>query len=204
MRLRPLHPATLLSGWLAAVVGSQLVTGNALLLALLVSPLLVRRAARQWWNLLCAARWLLLSLFVILSWGTAGEAAWPFSGAPTLDGIEMALTQLCRLSFVLLAVAALREYVPTTDLLAGARRLLAPLRHCGVEVDRGVVRLLLVLHYCEQTPRPRDWRTLLATPAGSAIEVIELADRPPRWYDYVLQGTAAGLLAALAVVAASV
>jgi hypothetical protein len=63
------------------------------------------------------------------------------------------------------------------DLLTATHRLLDPLRRCGLDTDRGLVRLLLVLHYLETMPRPRDWRQLLEPPASSQREVFELTDR---------------------------
>lgn len=196
--MHTLHPTTLLSGWLLAVLASQSLAGISLLVALLVVPLLVAHARRRWWRLLCGARWLLLSLLVVLAWGTSGEPAWlGWSCAPTREGIDLALTHAGRLSLVLLAVAALRESVPATHLLAGVRRLLWPLRRCGVDADRGVVRLLLVLRYLEEVRPARDWRLLLAAQQSEAIDVLELADRSPLWYDYALQLAAAAGIAAL-------
>jgi hypothetical protein len=72
-----------------------------------------------------------------------------------------------RLLLVLMAVAVLRERMPLADLLTAMHRLLEPLRRCGVDTDRGLVRLLLVLNYIETMPRPRDWRLLLDAPAAA-------------------------------------
>ena len=164
--------------WLLLLLSIQTLDGWLLALAFPVLPLfgvtVLRRGGRLAWR----ARWLLLSLFVIFAWGIVGDPLWDGMGAPSLEGLSEALTHLGRLLLVLLAVAALLETMPMSELLTASQRLLAPLRHFGVDGERGMVRLMLVLRYVETLPRPRDWRQLLDAPSVKQSELIELNDQP--------------------------
>ncbi|HRI92850.1 MAG TPA: hypothetical protein PLS93_14525, partial [Accumulibacter sp.] len=102
-----------------------------------------------------------------------------------------------RLLLALSAVAVLVEWMPVPELLVATHRLLQPLRRCGVDPDRSVVRLLLVMRHIETLPRPRDWRILLKAPnTGGEGEVFELADRPFSWSDPALILLVAGVVGA--------
>lgn len=142
----------------------------------------LRRGGRMLWR----ARWLLLSMFVIFSWGVPGEPLWAGLAAPSQEGLVEALTHCGRLLLVLLLVAAFLEAMPLPELLSATHRLLQPMRRLRFEPDRGVARLMLVLRYVETLPRPRDWRTLLEAPAVGANEQVELNDYPLRWLDYLV------------------
>ncbi len=180
-----MHPSTRLVVWFLMLVLIQNLEGSQLAAALLVLPLCGGPAMRRCWQLAWGARWLFLSLFVILAWGGAGDPAWNGAMAPSLEGLSDALTHIGRLLLVLMSVTVLRARMPMADLLSGAHRLLGPLRRCGLDADRGLVRLLLVLRYIETMPRARDWRLLLQLPEQSAGEVFELADRPLCRRDYL-------------------
>ena len=190
------HPTTRLVVWLLLLPASQCLRGEQLLVALLVLPFFglaaLRRAARLAWR----TRWLFLSLFVIVAWGEAGEPAWAGASAPAGEGLLAACTQSGRLLLALWAVAILLEWMPVPELLLATHRLLQPLRHCGIDPDRGVVRLLLVMRHIETLPRPRDWRILLQAPANDGDEVLELAERRFSWFDPLLMLLVAGLVAA--------
>ena len=73
--------------------------------------------------------------------------------------------------------------------------MLKPLRRFGLDPDRGVVRLMLVLRYVETLPRPRDWRTLLDAPTISVSELIEVNHQALRRSDYVVTVLVAGVVA---------
>lgn len=172
-----MHPSASLLLWFLILVFVQSLEGSLLAAALLVSLCFGGRTLRRCGQLIWAARWLFLSLFVILAWGGAGEPAWNGFMAPSLEGLADAATRVGRLLLVLMAVAVLRERMSSADLLSGAHCLLEPLRRCRLDADRGLVRLLLVLRYMEAMPRPRDWRQLLELRADCQVEVLELADR---------------------------
>lgn len=180
-----LHPASRLLFWLVLLAGVQFLEGVALMAAfpalLLLGPASLRRGLR----LVRRARWLLLSLFVIFSWGIAGEPLWG-GFSPTREGVSEAFSHAGRLLLVLMLVAGLLEKLPVPDLLTGMYRLTRPLRRCGFDAERGVVRLMLVLQYVESLPRPRDWRVLLSVPSSPEPQSLTLADQPFRWPDLLL------------------
>ena len=187
------HPMSRLLVWLALLVGVQALSGVALAAAFALLPLAGRRGLRRGALLAWRARWLLVSLLVILSWGVAGEPLWQGALAPTIEGLREALTHFGRLLLVLFIVAAFLEAMPLPELLAATHVLLRPLRHLGVDPERGVVRLMLVLRYVETLPRPRDWRVLLKAPAPVVSERVEIDCQALRWTD--------GLIGALLVAA---
>jgi energy-coupling factor transporter transmembrane protein EcfT len=191
------HPTTRLVVWLLLLLASQCLDGEQLLAALLVLPFLGPAALRRALRLAWRTRWLFLSLFVIVAWGAAGEPAWGGALAPTREGLLAAATHGGRLLLALSAVAVLVEWMPVPELLVATHRLLQPLRRCGVDPDRSVVRLLLVMRHIETLPRPRDWRILLKAPnTGGEGEVFELADRPFSWSDPALILLVAGVVGA--------
>ena len=173
-----LHPASRLLFWLGFVLFIQGLTGLSLLAAflppLLCGPCVLVRGGKLVWR----ARWLLLSLLLILAWSIPGEPLWLSAHAPTQEGVQAALTQLARLLLVLLAVAALMESMTQPELLMAAHVLAWPLRRMGVDVDRALVRLILTLRYVETLPHPRDWRTLLAEAEALPAEIIDLWQVP--------------------------
>ena len=183
-----LHPTTCLVAWLLSLVAVQGLQGSLLAAAFLVPPLFGRLALQRAIRLAWGARWLFLSLFVILAWGRAGEPVLGGAMAPSAEGLSEALTQVGRLLLVLMAVAVLRQRLSVPEFLTAAHRLLWPLRRCGVDTYRGIVRVLLVLQYLETTPRPRDWRRLLDVPEVSSSEVFELRDRHFPGRDYLIIG----------------
>lgn len=184
------HPATRLALWLSLLIIVQCLNGLALAFGLPLALVLLwaansripGRGARLIWR----ARWLLLSLFVILAWGIAGDPLWEGALAPTREGLIEALTHLGQLLLVLMIVAALLETLPLPELLAASRSLMAPLRRFGFDADRGVIRLMLVLRYVESMPRPRDWRSLLEAPTAIAGERVEVMAHPVRGVDYAM------------------
>lgn len=188
------HPATRLAGWLALLIAVQCLSGPALPAACLAAPLSGGRVMRRGGRLIWRARGLLISLALILAWGIAGEPLWDGVLAPTHEGIAEALKHLGRLLLVLLTVAAFLENMPLADLLSATHALLAPVRRLGVDTDRGVVRLMLVLRYAETLPRPRDWRSLLDAPQNSVCEMLEIDHRAMRRIDgFIMAGLLAGL-----------
>ncbi len=192
-----MHPTTRLVLWLFFLVAVQTLSGLPLLGAVLLMPVLGRRILQRGWKLIRRARWLLIMLFVILAWGSAGEPLWNSDVAPTHEGLSEALTHLGRLLLVLMAVAAFLETMLLPDLLAGSRTLFKPLRHFGLDPDRGIVRLMLVLRYVETLPNPKDWRSILNAPATTECELIEVNDQPLRGSDYTLLALGGAVLLAL-------
>ena len=195
MEKTAVHPATRLIAWLALLIAVQCLSGAVLLAACLFAPLAGARVMRRGGRLVWRTRWLLLSLLLVFAWGVAGEPLWSGSLAPTREGVDEALKHLGRLVLVLVSVAAFLEFMPLAELLAATHALLAPLRRLGVDSDRGVVRLMLVLRYVETLPRPRDWKSLLDIPETAACETIEIEHQALRWLDgCVMAGLLGGLV----------
>lgn len=196
--LVPLHPATRLVVWAAAVGAGQALEGAGLVIALLAAAAAIGAdVRRRWLRLVSRARWLLLSLLVLLAWGTPGELLWSGSGAPTLDGIAVGATQAGRLLLMLAAVALLLETMPMATLLAGIHALLRPLARLGWHPEPAVARLALVLEYAETLPPPRDWRALLAmtdeADDGVTTSVVRIERQAASAADYAWAGAAVAL-----------
>lgn len=186
--MNQLHPAHRLGCWLLVVAAIQCLQGVPLLLVLAATPLLGRASLVRWLRLLRRARWLLLTLLLVVAWGVAGKPVWElgFLPAPTHEGLGEASTQLGRLVLVLAAVAVLLETTPIARLMSGVHVLLRPLRLCGLEVDRAVVRLSLALHYAEQMPAAADWKEMLSPAEASGPQVVHLAVPSPQLRDWLV------------------
>jgi energy-coupling factor transporter transmembrane protein EcfT len=192
MLKQTVHPTTRLVVWLLILLAVQSLSGKTLLIAILVLPVFGVKVLRRGGSLVWRARWLLISLFVIFSWGVAGEPLWSVGFAPTYEGLAEAFTHLGRLLLVLTGIAAILENMPFSDLLAATHTLLQPLRRLGLDPDRGVVRLMLVVRYVEALPRPRDWRHLLNLPESSVSEELEVSHQPLGWIDGLIGVAALG------------
>lgn len=189
-----MHPTTRLVVWFFVLLASQCLADVPLILAVLALPLFGTLALRRCACLVWRMRWLLIALLCILGWGGAvAEPLWNGALAPSREGLAVALTQIGRLLLVLMGVTVLRQFLPLNDLMAGAHRLLEPLRRAGFDPDRGLVRLLLVLRHLETMPKRSDWRVLLDQPATVTVEVFEIADRPLGWADYLAMVGVAGV-----------
>jgi hypothetical protein len=197
MQRSVVHPTTRLLLWLQLMLAFQWLDGGMLVVMFLPLLLLGRPVLQRGGRLVWRARWLLVSLFVIFAWGVAGEPLWQGVAAPTYEGLLAALTQLGRLLLMLMIVAAFLEFMPLPSLLAATHRMLHPLRRFGIDPDRGVIRLMLVMRYVETLPRPRDWRSLLDVPAVSVSEVLEIDEHPLRWLDGLVLFSVAAVLLAL-------
>lgn len=170
-----IHPTIRLALWVIVVLFVQALDGLTLLLAFITLPVLGQRALRRGGRLVWRARWLLLSLLVIFSWGVPGTPLWNFGLAPSEEGMALGATHSGRIVLVLMAVATFLEYVSVKELLAATHVLLKPFRKLGLNPDRGVVRLMLVLRAIEEMPRPQDWRVLLDVSAPAGGERLEVS-----------------------------
>lgn len=182
-----LHPTARIALWLLLLLAIQCLDGWLLAVAFAGFPLLGSAALKRGGKLILRTRWLILSLFVVFSWGVAGQPLLAGMATPTYEGLHEALLHLGRLLLVLMAVAAFLESMSLPDLLGGTHQLMAPLRRFGFDSDRAIVRLMLVLRYVETLPRPRDWRILLDAPATTDFsEFVEVDNRPLHMMDYLI------------------
>lgn len=192
-----MHPACALIVWLAAVVGVQFIdyAGLALLLAgiLLSTP----GAASRWFASIRRARWLLLTMWLILAYHTPGDAFNDQSWAPTYEGMAEASLQGIRLVAMLACLAWLFVRLGSAGMVCGLWGLLGPLRRLGVDVERLVVRLSLVLENLQAAPEKGRWRRILAgemiMPGGPAVLRLEAVPWTVR-DSLVAAAAAAGLL----------
>lgn len=196
MPVYAIHPTIRLALWAAVVVFVQTLGGVSLLFSFVALPFLGRRALQRGGRLIWRARWLLLSLVSVFAWGVAGTPLWDLGFAPTQEGVMEGLTHLGRLVLVLIAVATFLEYMSVADLLAATHGFLKPLRRLGLDPDRGVIRLVLVLRAVEAMPHPRDWRVLIEASDSRAGERLEVSAQRFGPIDYVI---ASVLLIALVI-----
>ncbi|MGE5490981.1 MAG: hypothetical protein ACM31P_06855 [Actinomycetota bacterium] len=155
------HPAARLLSWLIAIVALQYLDWTALALFALALGLTGPEVRRRWWILVRRARFLLLTLWLILAYGTPGDAWHDFPWAPTEGGIYEATIHAVRLMLMLGSLGWLFRSLPKERLMAGLWSLVQPLRRVRVDVDRIVVRLALVFDYLEKAPPKGSWRHLL-------------------------------------------
>lgn len=189
------HPAACLLSWLIAVIAQQYLPWSAQLGLVAVIALAGRAVARRWLMLARRARWLLLTLWLILAYGTPGEAWLDQPWAPTEAGIHEASLHAIRIVVMLGLLAWLFEALPRQRLMAGLWAVARPLRRLGVDADRVVVRLALVFDYLEKAPPRGTWRHLLddSRYIGNEMGVIRI--ELPAW-----RRRDAGLVAGTALV----
>ncbi len=181
-----IHPTIRLVLWVAVVLFVQTLDGVNLLFSFVALPVVGVRALQRGGRLVWRARWLSLSLMLVFAWGVAGTPLWNSGFAPTREGVIEGMTHLGRLVLVLIAVATLLEYMSVADVLAATHGLLKPFRRLGLDPDRGVIRLMLVLRAVEAMPRPRDWRVLIEASDSCAGEHLEVSAQRFGLIDYAI------------------
>lgn len=157
-----MHPSCALIIWLAAVIGVQFVGYAGLLLLVAAAVLLTPALTGRWWAYVWRARWLLLTLWLILAYNTPGEALRDMAWAPTFEGMAEANLQATRLIAMLACLAWLFLRLGHEGMIAGLWGLLQPVRALGFDVERVVVRLSLVLENLQEPPEKGAWKRMLA------------------------------------------
>jgi len=200
-----LHPSCALIVWLAAVLALPAL-GHAGLLALAVVLLLGGGLLRPWWKHVRRARWLLLTLWLILAYHAPGEAFADLPWAPTYEGVAAANLHAWRLIVMLACLAWLFQRLGRDGLVSALWGLLHPCRRLGLDSERLVVRLSLVLDNLQTeraTGQARDaWRQMLGAAALPDAGLASLHLALPRWAprDSLLAGlVAVGLLMVLCI-----
>jgi hypothetical protein len=184
---RFLHPASALLICLTSIVAIQFFGPVGLTLVLLALVVGGRRLLTGWWALLRRMRWLLLSVWLILAYGTPGDAWHDVAWLPTYEGLREATLQAARLVLTVGCLAGLFALVGRDGLQAALISLLRPLARAGLATDRLVVRLSLVMDNL-QSPLPAGaWRAMLHASAEAATEPTHLCVVVPAWRraDYV-------------------
>jgi len=176
-----LHPSTALIAWLAAVLACQLLGYAGLGLIALGFLLAQPKAAGAWLSYVRRARWLLLTLWLILAYNTPGEALLDLAWAPTYEGVAEADLQAVRLIVMLACLAWLFGRLGRDGLVSALWGLLQPLRRLGIDSGRLVVRLSLVLDNLQAPAEKGAWRKVLAADGvfAGGPDVLHLST--PRW-----------------------
>jgi energy-coupling factor transporter transmembrane protein EcfT len=154
----------------------QFVGYGGLALLIVGALILAPAAGRRWLGYIRRARWLLLTLWLILAYNTPGEAWRDQAWAPTYEGVAEANLQAVRLIAMLACLAWLFVRLGRDGMVSGLWGLLQPFRRAGLDVERLVVRLSLVLDNLETMPEQGAWRRILADHAAAAggPEVLHL------------------------------
>ena len=152
-----LHPSAALARWFAAVVAVQYLDYPGLAVVAIVL-LAVPGVLRPWLGFVRRARWLLLTLWLILAYNTPGEAYADMAWAPTYEGLAEASLHAVRLVVMLGCLAWLFARLGRAGLLAGLWGLLQPCRRLGLDSERLVVRLSLVLENLQREQEKGAWR----------------------------------------------
>lgn len=156
-----LHPSCALIVWLAAVVGAQFVGYAGLALLAVAALALAPRSAYRWLGYVRRARWLLLTLWLILAYNAPGEAWLDKPWAPTYEGMAEAGLQAVRLLLMLLWLAWLFTVQGRDGMVSGLWGLLRPWGGFGGKAERLVVRLSLVLDNLQAPQEKGAWRRML-------------------------------------------
>lgn len=176
-----MHPAACLFSWILTALALQCLGWGGLGIVALVLAGQGRRLWQRWWLLGRRARWLLLTLGLILAYGTPGEAWLDVPWAPTDAGLEQASLHVLRLIVLLGALAWLFITLSREQLMGALWRLLSPLRLLGLDIDQAVVRLALVFEYLDKTPRGGTWRRILSEADMPALDVAAVRLELSAW-----------------------
>lgn len=176
-----LHPSSALIVWLLAVLAVQFIAYTGMGLLVLVILLSSANVVRSWVSYLSRARWLLLTLWLILAYNTPGEAFRDLMWAPTYEGIAEANMQVTRLIVMLACLAWLFARLGREGLVSALWGLLEPLRRWGADTQRLVVRLSLVLDNLQTPPEKGAWRRMLFGDSQNSSGPTSLRLILPRW-----------------------
>lgn len=191
-----MHPTAALILWTVIVIAVQYV-GWALLAALALLLLALPGVAPAWAGYLRRARWLLLTLWLILAYNVPGEAWNDQAWAPTYEGMAEASLHAARLILVLGCLAWLFSRLGSAGMLAGLWGVLAPVRRLGIDSERLVVRLALVMERLQAPLEKGAWRRVLAAPPDFPAGSVQIVVHAWRRRDFLPLLLALSLLLAL-------
>lgn len=173
-----MHPAVYLWGWLWLAVGVQFLDSLQLLALLLLPPLAGGGTLGRWGRMVWRARWLLLTIALVISYAQPGVLVAGLAWAPSWEGLHLALRHALILVVMLGGLAWVMSSLSRTELLVA---MLVPMRRLlpVAWVERGAARLLLTLDYVDHSPGKGAWRTLLQQDSLPAAQTLTLA--LPAW-----------------------
>lgn len=168
------HPATKILLWLGFAIAIQGFGVVPLTLFSIAAALFLANRNTGALLMVRRARWLLLSLLIIYSFATPGDALLPALGkfSPSLQGVHGGVMQAWRLLLLLLTLGILLQSCTRNSLLAGLYVLMQPFSALGFKTDRIAVRLWLTLQYAEQQPKRnvQGWWSELGSALASASD----------------------------------
>lgn len=156
-----LHPGALLLIWLAAMVAIQFADSHGLLAIMVCALLSSSGVWRKVVSYLRRTRWLFLSLWLIIAYNTPGDAYLDLSWLPTYEGVRDANLGALRLLVMLACLATVFVKLGQTGLQSGLWALLVPFRALGIDAERLVVRLALVMESVDVLPAKGEWKKML-------------------------------------------
>jgi hypothetical protein len=176
-----LHPAVFLLGWFILLLTAQFLAMSTML-CLLLLLCIERQSLRRWKQYLLRSRWLLLTISLVISYSQPGLLFMDLAWAPSHEGMRAAVQHLLALVLVLGGLALVMTRLSRADLVLAIHALLRFLLP-SAWVERSVGRLALVFEYLEESPQPREWKTLLAEVPVPEMRHISLRRLPWRFVD---------------------
>jgi hypothetical protein len=166
---------------LITMVAIQFLGLAGLALAIPVLLLALRSSFAGWGRLLRRMRWLLLSVWLILAYGSAGDALFEQEWMPTHEGARAASLHVVHLALMLACLAGLFDALGRQGLLIALQSLLQPWSRLGMASERLVVRLSLVMQNLQADLPKGAWRNMLDGnfAAGDAGEILRV--EVPAW-----------------------
>jgi energy-coupling factor transporter transmembrane protein EcfT len=156
-----LHPSSALLVCLTAIAVIQFLGYVGLGVVLLLLLARFGQVFPRWWVLLRRMRWLFLTVWLILAYGTAGDALFNLAWLPTHEGVAEATLHVARLALMLGCLAWLFTALGQSGLQVALVSLLRPLSQRGIATDRLVVRLSLVMENMREELPKGAWRRML-------------------------------------------
>lgn len=176
------NPAAYFISWLMMAVAVQVFDWTSLAIAFFGMLLTGKNTLRRWWQLIWRAKWLLLTLCLVLAYGTPGDLWRGIKWAPSMEGMDAAGLHVMRLLLLLGSLAWLFQHLPHQRFVVSLWVLMRPIQKLGWDADQTVARLALVFDYLEQAPAKGTWRHFLETPqeGNRTLEIVKL--EVPRWH----------------------
>ncbi len=191
-----LHPAAYLFLSVVAMVFVQFYHPAPLLLTLTILLLAGKRVWHVFFRFVFRARWLLILLWLFMAYGLPGEPVFSVAGwlVPTYEGLSSANEHVLRLLVIFALLARLFSTLNHPHLLSGLWLICKPLKCFSIDVERAVVRLMLVWDQLEHVGGGKDWRRWLTDMPESKPEpvVFQLEEKP--WQRMDTLGLLAGCL----------
>ena len=183
-----MHPSCAMLVCLTAIAVIQFLGHVGLGMVLLVLLARFDLVFPRWWALLRRMRWLFLTVWLIMAYGTAGEAVFDLAWLPTHEGIAEATLHVARLALMLGCLAWLFTALGKNGLQVALTSLLQPLAMRGIATERLVVRLSLVMENLREELPKGTWRRMLEGHAETVDGPTVLRVEVPAWRrkDYVV------------------